>query len=77
MLDETHPDFVLALGRHSVMTAIAHQTGGAAMSVPLARTDEGLPIGIQFGTGLGDEPKLIRLAAQLEQAQPWAERCPS
>ncbi len=55
-------------------TPLFNQTGGAAMSVPLAWNRAGLPIGIQFGGGLGDEPKLIRLAAQLEQAQPWADR---
>jgi len=58
------------------LTPLFNQTGGAAMSVPLFWTPESLPIGVQFGAGLGDEPKLIRLAAQLEQAQPWAQRRP-
>jgi amidase/6-aminohexanoate-cyclic-dimer hydrolase len=58
------------------LTPLFNQTGGAAMSVPLAWSSTGLPIGIQFGAGLGDEPKLIQLAAQLEQAQPWAKRRP-
>ena len=52
-------------------TALFNQTGGAAMSVPLHRADNGLPVGVQFAGGIGDEPKLVRLAAQLEQAQPW------
>jgi amidase len=58
------------------LTPLFNQTGGAAMTVPLTWSSDGLPVGIQFGGGLGDEPTLIRLAAQLEQAQPWANRRP-
>ncbi|MNC88159.1 6-aminohexanoate-cyclic-dimer hydrolase [compost metagenome] len=41
------------------------------MAIPFGRTKDGLPIGVQFAGRLGDEPKLIRLAAQIEEARPW------
>jgi amidase len=48
-----------------------------AISVPVCWTDAGLPIGIQLVAAYGREDLLIRVAAQLEAAAPWAHRRPA
>ncbi|MHB1988066.1 MAG: amidase [Acidimicrobiales bacterium] len=51
-------------------------TGQPAISLPLAWNDDGLPIGSQLVGRFGGEDVLIRVAAQLEKARPWADKRP-
>ncbi len=62
-------------------TQVSNLTYTPSMSVPLhqAPPEPGaapLPVGVQFVARYGAEAMLIRLAAQLEQAAPWAHRRP-
>jgi amidase len=57
-------------------TAVYNATGQPAISLPLHWNEQGLPIGIQLVAAFGREDLLIAVAAQLEQARPWADRHP-
>lgn len=57
-------------------TAIFNATGQPAISLPLHWTADGLPVGVQLVAPFGREDLLIRVAAQLEQAAPWADKTP-
>jgi amidase len=54
-------------------TAMQNVTGQPAINVPLHWNKDGLPIGVQIVGRFGDEETLLRLAAQLETAAPWAK----
>ena len=58
-------------------TPLANITGQPAISLPLAWNADDLPIGSHLIARYGREDVLLRVAAQLEQAQPWADRLPS
>jgi Asp-tRNA(Asn)/Glu-tRNA(Gln) amidotransferase A subunit family amidase len=48
-----------------------------AMSLPLGVSGDGLPIGVQLAAQALREHILLRVASQLEEAMPWADRRPA
>ncbi len=60
----------------ATFTAMANLTGQPAISLPLHVSPDGLPIGVQLIAPYGAEDLLLRVAAQLEEAHPWAGREP-
>ena len=55
-------------------TAPMNVAGAASMSVPLAWSESGLPIGMMFSGKRGDDGLLLKLAYELEQARPWIDK---
>ncbi len=64
------------LRRYMPATSMFNMSGQPAMSVPLAWSKAGLPLGMMFAGRFGDEATLFRLAGQLEQERPWRGRLP-
>jgi amidase len=77
--DDSGPEPLQTIYRGESMacfTAAINATGNPAISLPLGWSEEGLPIGVQLIAALGREDVLLRVASQLEAAQPWADRFP-
>ena len=47
-----------------------------AASLPLAWTDDGLPVGVMLAARPAEEELLLSLCAQVEAAAPWQHRKP-
>jgi amidase len=68
---------LMTAGSWVAFTSQFNISGQPAISLPLHRTAEGLPVGMQLAAAYGREDVLIRVASQLEQAAPWAHLTPS
>ena len=63
---------LVRLLRYTSFTPLQNVTGEPAISLPLARSAEGMPVGMMFSADLGQEALLLKLAYELEEARPWA-----
>lgn len=76
----SNPDFLdhrlgpKGIVHYSPFCPIFNITGQPAITLPLHWSADGLPVGVQFAGRFGAEAVLMKLAAQLEQAAPWAGR---
>jgi aspartyl-tRNA(Asn)/glutamyl-tRNA(Gln) amidotransferase subunit A len=61
----------------SAFTYPFNLTGQPAIALPCGRTAGGLPIGLQLVGRRFEDALLLRAAAAVEAAAPWADRWPS
>ena len=57
-------------------TALWNVTGNPAASVPAGFGSDGLPLAVQLVGRPHDEPTILSVSAQLEEARPWADKRP-
>lgn len=69
-------DAIELVERTAAFTLPFNLTGQPAVSLPLHWTADGLPVGVQLVAAPGREDVLVRVASQIEAAQPWADRWP-
>jgi amidase len=65
-----------AIFEYGPFTAPFNIGGQPALNVPTGQSADGLPIGVQIVAAHGREDLLLRVAAELEKALPWAGRRP-
>jgi amidase len=74
LLDRTVDKIALENLRYVPFTQLSNLTGTPSMSVPLHWTADGVPLGVQFMGPFGSEDRLLQVARQLEEVQPWFDR---
>jgi amidase len=57
-------------------SALWNHLGNPAMAVPSGFDSAGLPLSVQIVGRMGEEARLLALAAQIEEARPWAHARP-
>jgi amidase len=60
------------LVQYAAFTPLNNASGGPAISLPLAQTSDGRPVGVHFSALHGDEQTLLELAYELEADRPFA-----
>jgi amidase len=66
------PEMFERLVTYAAFTPVHNASGAPAMSLPLGRTESGLPIGVHLSALHGDERTLLEVAFELEATKPFA-----
>jgi amidase len=74
---DTAGAWIDALFGSGPFTPVANLTGQPAISLPLAETAEGMPIGVMLTAQTLREDVLLAVSAALEEAMPWRGRRPA
>ncbi len=61
---------------YTPFAAASNASGAPAISLPLARSDKGMPMGMHFAAAHNQEQTLLELAFELEAAAPWEKLAP-
>lgn len=61
------------LRQYAAFTPPQNVSGAPAISLPLGRSRNGLPIGVQFAAAMGQERRLLEIGYEMEQATPWPQ----
>ena len=70
-------DWMDAVFDRTPFTPLANVTGQPSISLPLAHSSDGMPLGVMLTAQALREDLLLRIAATLEQAMPWLDRRPA
>jgi amidase len=65
------PELIARLNHYVTFTPLNNIAGTPAISLPMARTPEGLPVGVHLSAAHGDERTLLETAFALEEQQGW------
>jgi amidase len=79
-LDTYAPDPMSTFTRSGLFTPftpVFNASGQPGISLPLFHGEDGLPLGVQLVGRPAGEAALLALAAQVEEARPWADRRPA
>jgi aspartyl-tRNA(Asn)/glutamyl-tRNA(Gln) amidotransferase subunit A len=80
LAEASHPEIIdgqpVGPRGHAVFTAFANAGGVPGINIPCSPSSSGLPIGMQIVGTFGADEMLLAIAAQYENAYPWADRWP-